>query len=91
MSDQRRLLQANPDPIRLVDASVRDVWTRTSYRFRCHHEDGRGQCTSRDTRTVWNAEQKCVERFCERHASQSKPAPAEGGENNRKETETSAT
>ena len=72
MSDQRKrkgLLSLNPEPIKLVDASVRDVWTRSAYKPRCQHEDGRGQCTSRETTSRWRARVLCVESYCERHAS----------------------
>jgi hypothetical protein len=50
---KRGLLSINPEPVKLVDAAVRDVWTRSAYKPRCNHEDGRGQCASRETRSFW--------------------------------------
>jgi hypothetical protein len=61
-----RLLSLNLDPIKLVPQEQRDVWTRQPKR-RCCHEDGRGRCTSRDTRGYWNRDQRCAYVFCEKH------------------------
>jgi hypothetical protein len=65
-----RLLQMNPDPIRLVPAAQRDVWFKSVYRWRCHYEDGRGQCRSRETVGRWNAVEHRAEWYCERHLSE---------------------
>lgn len=66
MSDRGRL-QINPLPLYTVPDAQREVWTRPEG-WRCEHTDGRGRCTSRDTRTFWNATERRSEAFCERHA-----------------------
>jgi predicted DNA-binding transcriptional regulator YafY len=71
-----RLLQHNPEPIKIVPQAVRDVW-KPKHPWRCCYEDGRGRCTSRETRVypmgvedgrrIWEA-------YCEKHAPKEKPA-----------------
>jgi hypothetical protein len=65
-----RKLQFNPEPLKVVSAGQRDPW-RHRTTFRCEHEDGRGRCSSRETRTYWNG--AVIEAYCDRHA----PAAAE--------------
>lgn len=71
----RKLLQANPEPIKVVPAAQRDVWTRDTWRWRCDHMDGRGCCTSRETRPYWNKIDRSAEFYCEKHM----PAKSLGG------------
>lgn len=66
-SVNRRPLQINPEPLKIVSAAQRDVWTRLDA-WRCDHEDGRGRCTSRETRSFWNPIERYTEHLCERHA-----------------------
>jgi len=72
MTERKRkgLLSLNPDPIRLVDKAVRDVWTKQPG-WRCYHEDGRGRCTSRETKSVKayapDLGRSYHEWYCERH------------------------
>ena len=48
--DEKRLLQHNPDQIKVVPDAQREMWTRTERRgWLCENEDGRGRCTSRKT------------------------------------------
>lgn len=65
-----RPLQFNPDPLRVVDKAVREVWFRSpidSRRWRCEHGDGRGRCASRVTKMRWNDTERYVECYCEKH------------------------
>lgn len=62
-----RLLQHNPEPIKLVSAAQRDVWTRFPV-FRCDHEDGRGRCASTETKCYWNKVERVAYAYCDRHA-----------------------
>jgi hypothetical protein len=59
-------LAINPEPLAVVPDAQRDVWVRQQG-FRCDHEDGRGRCTSRETRTTWNTELRRAESYCDRH------------------------
>lgn len=43
-------LRQNPDPITLVAAAQRDVWTRKPHR--CQYEDGRGRCRAYNARVT---------------------------------------
>lgn len=66
MSNRKRLLQINPEPIKLVPREQRDVWTKLPG-WRCNHTDGRGQCTSRDTKVIWNKAERRSEAWCPKH------------------------
>ena len=64
----RKLLQTNPEPIKLVDQAVRDVWTKVPRR--CHHFDGRGRCTSYDTKLVIDRTDYALSAYyCPKHRS----------------------
>ncbi len=66
-------LQFNPEPLKVVPDAQREVWTRNTYNWRCEHEDGRGQCASRETRTFWNKDARRAEALCEKHSLASRP------------------
>lgn len=59
-----RLLRTNPDPIKIVPGAQREAWHRQRG-FRCDHEDGRGRCTSTETRSIWVEDH--AEAYCEKH------------------------
>ncbi len=61
-------LVINPKPLYVVPDARRDVWFKQQG-WRCEHEDGRGRCTSRDTTTRWNADERRGESYCAAHVS----------------------
>jgi hypothetical protein len=63
----KRPLQVNPGPLVVVPDAQREVWTKLRG-FRCEHEDGRGRCASRETRSFWNEAGRYSESYCEPHA-----------------------
>jgi hypothetical protein len=68
-------LRINPDPIKMVPAAERDVWTRQPG-WRCDHEDGRGRCSSRDTKAfpIWeDGAYLRVDHLCSKHAHEGRP------------------
>jgi hypothetical protein len=69
VTERKRLLQANPDPIKIVPegTGLREAFKPYRPPRRCWHEDGRGQCTSTDTRSLWNAAERQSEAYCQRH------------------------
>ena len=64
----RPRLQINPGPLRVISDNRREAWEPRHRGWRCEHEDGRGRCTSRDTRAYWNAADRRAESYCEKHA-----------------------
>lgn len=66
--ERNRLLQQNPDPIKLVPREQRDVWFRRAEGWRCEHEDGRGRCSATDTKLYRVASQRIPEAYCAKHA-----------------------
>lgn len=79
MADENNLLNEDHSEIKLVPAGARDVWTRRTPE-RCHFSDGRGRCTSRQTRPYWNASDGLRESYCEKHYPLSEDTRASGPE-----------
>lgn len=70
MSDERKRLQFNPGPLKVVPDAQREVWTRSTVQtLRCFHEDGRGRCTSRDTKRYFLTRYG-FDWLCEKHKPQ---------------------
>lgn len=62
-----RLLRINPEPLKVVSDGRRDAWTRQQG-FRCDHEDGRGRCSSHDTRSLMlSRDPLVIGSYCPRH------------------------